>query len=39
MHTATSHDLADEIESRIKNSNERITDVIVHIEPFSKKNK
>jgi cation diffusion facilitator family transporter len=38
MHTATSHELADEIEERIKNGNERITEVIVHIEPFSKKN-
>ncbi len=37
MHTATSHELADEIEDRIKNGNERISDVIVHIEPFSKK--
>ncbi len=37
MHTATSHELADEIEERIKNGNERISDVIVHIEPFSKK--
>ena len=38
MHTATSHELADEIEKRIKDSNERISDVIVHIEPFYKKN-
>ena len=36
MHTATSHELADEIEERIKNGNERISEVIVHIEPFSK---
>lgn len=39
MHTATSHELADEIEERIKNGNDRIQEVIVHIEPFSKKNK
>lgn len=39
MHTATSHELADEVENRIKTGNERITEVIVHIEPFSKKNK
>ena len=39
MHTATSHELADEIEKRIKDGNERIQEVIVHIEPFSKKNK
>ena len=39
MHTATSHELADEIETRIKNGNERIKEVIVHVEPFSKKNK
>ena len=38
MHTATSHELADEIEKRIKDSNERISEVIVHIEPFDKKN-
>ena len=38
MHTATSHELADEIEKRIKNGNERIADVFVHIEPFNKKN-
>ena len=38
MHTATSHELADEIEKRIKNTNERITDVVIHIEPFNKKN-
>lgn len=38
MHTATSHELADEIEERIKNGNERITDVFVHVEPFDKKN-
>ena len=38
MHTSTSHSLADEIEERIKNGNERITDVIVHIEPFVQKN-
>ena len=38
MHTATSHELADEIENRIKNGNERINEVIVHIEPYSKKN-
>ena len=38
MHTATSHKLADELEERIKNGNKRITDVIVHIEPFNKKN-
>ena len=37
MHTATSHELADEIEKRIKNTNERITDVVIHIEPFNKK--
>lgn len=36
MHTATSHELADEIEDRIKTGNERITEVIVHIEPYSK---
>ena len=39
MHTATSHELADEIEKRIKDGNDRIQEVIVHIEPFSKKNK
>ena len=38
MHTATSHDLADEIEKRIKSGNERVKEVIVHIEPYSKKN-
>ena len=37
MHTATSHSLADEIEGKILKSNERITNVIVHIEPFIKK--
>ncbi len=37
MHTATSHSLADEIESKILKSNNRITNVIVHIEPFVKK--
>lgn len=37
MHTKTSHDLADELEERIKKGNERIADVIVHIEPFNKK--
>jgi len=39
MHTATSHELADEIENRILKTNERIKNVIVHIEPYSKKNK
>ncbi len=38
MHTATSHELADEIEERIKNGNDRITDVFIHIEPYIKKN-
>ena len=38
MHTATSHELADEIEERIKNGNERIMDVFIHIEPYIKKN-
>ncbi len=39
MHTSTSHELADEIEKRIKNGNDRIQEVIVHIEPYGKKNK
>jgi len=39
MHTATSHELADEIENRIKKSNERIKDVFVHVEPYNLKNK
>ena len=39
MHTATSHSLADEVEKRILKSNKRIKNVIVHIEPFIKKNK
>jgi len=39
MHTATSHNLADEVEKRILKSNKRIKNVIVHIEPFIKKNK
>ena len=37
MHTATSHKIADEIENRIRKSNSRIEDVIVHIEPFKEK--
>ena len=39
MHTSKSHELADEIETRIKQGNNRITEVIVHIEPYNKKNK
>lgn len=39
MHTSKSHELADEIETRIKQGNNRITEVIVHIEPYYKKNK
>lgn len=37
MHTATSHKLADEIENKILDSNKRIKNVIVHIEPYIKK--
>lgn len=37
MHTKTSHGLADEIESKILKNNKRIKNVIVHIEPYSKK--
>ena len=39
MHTATSHKLADEIEKKILKDNKRIKNVIVHIEPFIKKNR
>lgn len=39
MHTSTSHSLADEIEEKILNSNQRIKNVIVHIEPYAKKDK
>lgn len=38
MHTTTSHKIADKIEKRIKEGNERIQEVIVHIEPYGKKN-
>ncbi len=37
MHTATSHKLADEIENKIKKDNQRIENVLVHIEPFDEK--
>ena len=39
MHTARSHDLADEIEEKILKENARIKKVIVHIEPYHKKNR
>ena len=40
MHTATSHKIADEIESKIRKEIERVENVIIHIEPFiEKKNK
>ncbi len=39
MHTSTSHNLADEMEKKILKSNKRIKNVIVHIEPYTKKNK
>ena len=37
MHTATSHQLADDIENKVKSNNDRIKEVFIHIEPFSKK--
>ena len=38
MHTAKSHSLADEIEEKILKENQKVREVIVHIEPYNKKN-